>query len=734
MTEGRFRQPLWVVPLAIAALVAVFGWWGDLRLRRTIEEQLKAQLKTTLDANATALQIWLVDQKRLAGELAEEPGLKSLALQILTNGPAGGDLATVELFDSYLRPRLNEVAYSQAQLVDADFAILANTATPRRMGFGRISEAHTNMFQEVFDTGLPVIITPYKPELSRGGPRGGGRGARGGPRAEPPGATNGPARAARLAAFDAARARRGDLTLMQVAAPIRDKEHDVLGALALVINPTNEFTKMLSAAQTGASGETYAFDQTGLMISQSRFDDQLRAEGLLNPTNTNMTSALNLRLHDPGAPEQEGSRPLTRLVASAVGGVDGLDGVDVEPSRDYRGVEVVGAWKWLPDYEFGVATQIDAAEAFQPLRVLKLLFTILCLFLLLCATGMFLFSYANFTWRRRLTEAQLQLKQLGQYTLEEKIGEGGMGVVYRARHALMRRDTAVKLLTPDRADPVSVERFEREVQLTCQLTHPNTIQVYDYGHTPDGIFYYAMEFLRGLNLHELTARYGPQPEGRTAYILAQACEALSEAHGVGLVHRDIKPANVFLCNRGGVPDWVKVLDFGLVRQYADGAQDDVPTSGGKGLEGTPWFMAPEAIKNSNLSEPRSDIYALGALGYFLLTGRFVFDGRTIAELCEKHLKEIPTAPSQYATHPISAEMDAIILKCLEKDPERRPQSALELRDLLMATPRWAEWNGEARAAWWAQYHSETAPKPGETDYAEQTPMDVAVSVDLDSRL
>jgi tRNA A-37 threonylcarbamoyl transferase component Bud32 len=728
MTEARFRQPMWIVPLVIAVLVAIFGWWGNVRLRHTIEQQLRAQLNTTLNANATALQIWMVDQKKLAGELSDEPRLRTLAVEILEDrrqaeeeGTSATNVTAVEQFSTYLRPRLYAAGYTQAQLVDTNYTIVANSSMPRRMALGRISDAHTNKFEEVFDTGEPVVITPYKPELSRGFR---GRGARAG-------ATNDPERSARLAAMNVARGRRGDITLMQVAAPVRDNDRDVLGALALVIRPDMEFTKILSAAQVGQTGETYAFDQTGLMISESRFDDQLRKAGLLGATNTNTTSALNLRLHDPMGLEVDGTRPLTRIVASAVAGEDG---VSVESSRDYRGVEVVGAWRWLPDYEFGVATQIDAEEAFQPLRVLKLLFTILCLLLLLCATGMFLFSYANFRWQRRLTEAELKLKQLGQYTLEEKIGEGGMGVVYFARHALMRRDTAVKLLTPDRADAVAIERFEREVRLTCQLTHPNTIQVYDYGHTPDGIFYYAMEFLRGLNLHELVARYGPQPESRVAFVLAQVCDALSEAHGVGLVHRDIKPANVFLCNRGGVPDWVKVLDFGLVREYGGGAEDEVSTSGGRGLEGTPWFMPPESIKDSTKSEPRSDLYSVGALGYYLLTGRFVFDGQTIAELCEKHLKEIPAAPSQFATHPVSAEMDAIILKCLEKEPGQRPQSALELRDLLQASPHWSEWTAEARLAWWAQYQKETAPKPGETGYGEQTPMDVMVNVDLESRL
>ena len=505
MTETRFKQPLWVVPLVIAVLVAVFGWWGNVRLRHTIEQQLKAQLNTTLDANATALQIWMVDQKKIAGALAEDQRLRTLALDIFEarrvaaeEGTVATDVSNIVQFNNYLRPLLGEVGYAQAELVDTNYAIAANSFTPRRMGIGRISEAHTNKFQEVFDTGQPVIITPYKPELSRG--LRGGRGARGGPR---PDATNDSARSARQAAFDVARARRGDITLMQVAAPVRNKEQDVLGALTLVINPTNEFTRIISAAQVGKTGETYAFDQTGLLISQSRFDDQLRKAGLFDPTNANASSALNLRLHDPGAAEVEGVRPLTRIVTAAIAGEDG---VSVEPSRDYRGIEVVGAWRWLPDYEFGMATQIDAAEAFQPLRVLKLLFTILCLLLLLCASGVFLFSYANFRWQRRLSEAEIKLKQLGQYTLEEKIGQGGMGTVYLARHALMRRATAVKLLTPDRADAIAIARFEREVQLTCQLTHPNTIQVYDYGHTPDGIFYYAMEFLRGLNLHELVAR------------------------------------------------------------------------------------------------------------------------------------------------------------------------------------------------------------------------------------
>jgi serine/threonine protein kinase len=411
------------------------------------------------------------------------------------------------------------------------------------------------------------------------------------------------------------------------------------------------------------------------------------------------------------------------LVASAV---DGEDEVDATPSRDYRGVPVVGASCWLPQFGFGVATQIDAAEAYRPLRVLQLVFVVLVLSLLLCATGMFVFSYANLEWRQRLNAVELKLKQLGQYTLEEKVGEGGMGVVYRARHALLRRETAVKLLLPGRADDAAVARFEREVCLTCQLTHPNTIQVYDYGHTPEGIFYYAMEFLRGVNLHELVARYGPQPEGRVVHILVQVCDSLAEAHALGLIHRDIKPGNVFLCRRGGVADCVKVLDFGLVRDYRAGGDP------GENLEGTPWFMPPEAIQVAGPIDPRSDLYSVGALGYYLLTGNYIFDAETVAEIHEKQLTSAPVPPGQRTTNPISAEMEQLLLRCLEKDMARRPQSAAELKFWLAATPAAGEWTAEGAADWWDAYEREPAPPAGT---ATQAPTSMpTVSIDLAGRM
>jgi tRNA A-37 threonylcarbamoyl transferase component Bud32 len=731
--SGRFKFPIWVLPLPIAALVALLGWWGDHLLRTTIENQLRAQLAATLNANVTALGIWSTNQTRLATAVADDPDVRAYASAILTAPPPGRrefrQLPELDQFVVDMRQRLSRMGYASAQLVNRDFVVVANSLRPQMLGNNNlVSDSHTNKFAELFATGQPVIITPFRPEVLM--QRRAFRNVVG------PLATNSFFRRINRSTQAMANRRRGDSTLMQVAAPMRGGDGRIVGALAIIINPDKEFSRILSVARWGKTGETYAFDQTGLMISHSRFDLQLKKLGLLETTNA--TSALNLRLRDPGGDLTQGfqpdtnepyARPLTRLVASAV---DGEDEVDMTPWRDYRGVPVVGASCWLPQFGFGVATQMDADEAYRPLRVLQLVFVVLVLMLLLCATGMFVFSYATLAWRQRLSEAEIKLKQLGQYTLEEKIGEGGMGVVYRARHALMRRETAVKLLVPELSNAAAVARFEREVCITCRLMHPNTIQVYDYGHTPDGIFYYAMEYLKGVNLHDLVARYGLQPEGRVVRIMVQICDSLAEAHALGLIHRDIKPGNVFLCRRAGVADCVKVLDFGLVRDYRDGAGEASDQPHERTIEGTPWFMPPEAIQGPVAADPRSDLYSLGALGYFLLTGHYIFDAEKISEIHEKQINAAPIPPTQRTTNPISPEMEQLILRCLEKDMKLRPQSAAELRACLLTTPQAAAWTVEERDIWWNTYEQHPAAST-ETSADTSAPM-ATVSIDLSSRM
>jgi eukaryotic-like serine/threonine-protein kinase len=298
-----------------------------------------------------------------------------------------------------------------------------------------------------------------------------------------------------------------------------------------------------------------------------------------------------------------------------------------------------------------------------------------------------------------LQEQVREAQQLGQYTLEQKIGQGGMGEVYRARHALLRRPTAVKLLSGADAAPATLQRFQQEVQLTSELSHPNTIVIYDYGHTPSGVFYYAMEYLDGLNLGELVRREGPLPPERVIHLLEQVCAALTEAHGVGLIHRDIKPENVVVGVRGGVPDFVKVLDFGLVKDIKARGEADLTAE--NSITGTPHYMAPEAILGRDV-DARSDLYAVGCLGYVLLTGAPVFDGDSIVEICAAHLHQEPEAASKRRPG-VPTDIQQVLRQCLAKDPAARPESARRLAALLTECEHAGRWTRERAEQWWGAH-------------------------------
>ena len=269
-------------------------------------------------------------------------------------------------------------------------------------------------------------------------------------------------------------------------------------------------------------------------------------------------------------------------------------------------------------------------------------------------------------FRRQAVEA----RRLGQYVLRERIGGGGMGQVYRAEHLLLRRPCALKVIRPERAgDPANLRRFEREVQTTATLTHPNTVQVYDYGRAQDGTFYYVMEYLAGRTLEALVAQEGPLAPRRAVHLLRQVCGALQEAHRLDLIHRDVKPGNVMVAERGGIPDFVKLLDFGLVLPPLDVSDPERLSRDGVSA-GTPAYMSPEQIDGTGMLDGRSDVYAVGALGYFLLTGSPPFAGLSGAKTLAAHLYEKPLPPSSRRAG-IPAALDAVILRCLEKERSDR---------------------------------------------------------------
>ena len=503
----------WIMPLVTALVVACVGWWADRQLHQVMQEELTGDLETMLGADVTALEIWMANQKRIAAMLAEEPRLRNLAVELLgrggeraTNRMELAGLARQLIVGDRLQARLSSLGYTVAQLVNTNFEVVLDSGRARsRMGT-QVAEDLQPRFAELFASGEPIIITPFKIQApGRPGRLPGGRGP-GRPRGPfPPGPGPGPAGAPPTNAPAVPRT----LTVMQVAAPLKDTNGVTRGAFALIINPDAEFTRMLSVARSDQTGETFAFDPEGVMISKSRFE--------------------------------------------------------------------------------------------------------------------------------------------GWSTFD------------------------------------------------------------------------------GLNLAEFVEAYGAQPEGRVVNLLIQVCESLAEAHASGLIHRDIKPANIFVTDRGGVPDMVKVLDFGLVRPVvsADGAVLDAADT--EIMAGTPSYMSPEAFENGANADARSDLYSVGAVGYYLLTGHGVFDGETVAEICRKRMEEEPVPPTARAGRPICPHLVALILRCLERDPKDRPQSAHELIAQLAASPRIADWNVEQRAAWWVA-HREAINR---ARAAEAEPIETAKAVDIE---
>ena len=318
--------------------------------------------------------------------------------------------------------------------------------------------------------------------------------------------------------------------------------------------------------------------------------------------------------------------------------------------------------------------------------------------------------------------------RLGPYTVEQKIGQGGMGAVWRARHDRLPRPVAIKLLRTRVAGDESLELFEREVQQTSRLTHPSTVSIFDFGRTAGGVLYYVMEHIEGLTLDELIQRYGAAPPGRVIYIMAQVAHALAEAHELGLVHRDIKPANILLCDRGGVVDLPKLVDFGLVADLQ--APIDPLDSRPRALLGTPMYMAPEALTEAHRVDARTDLYAIGAVAYYMLTGCDLFDDPSdLDSLINLQLYGDPTPPSERIGRKLPRDLERLILQCLAKSPGDRPQGALLLRDALLDcldAPTWGPrqaksglrccgncccWTSTTVVAWASRPRPATAPTP-----------------------
>ncbi|HEY1251846.1 MAG TPA: serine/threonine protein kinase [Thermoanaerobaculia bacterium] len=658
----RLRVPGWSRPLfAIPAVVAV-GWWTHAAIEARIRARVSDSIEAAMRADRTALQFWIREQGRFAGLIASDQRVTDAAAELLdASRRQPGDAGALRASPAQARlrrivtPLLNESQEAGWAVLDPGGLVLATPADERvgaRAG-GTLVEAVGRVIAGAVTFVPPTTKQPFS---------------------------------AQPQAF--------------ILAAVPDAKGSPAAALVLQV-PSEQLARILNVARSGETGETYAVDSSGLMLSESRFPDDVSRLGLLPPEAKGKTTAF-LELRDPGPNPGSAAAsgalrrglPLTVAAASASAGHAGSN---VDGYRSYRGVPVVGAWTWLPDFGIGLISEVSQREAYADLSVIRRAFWILIAGLALGALAVVLESSKV----RQLEKEVRRSHQLGQYTLEEKIGEGGMGSVYRARHALLRRPTAIKLLRPSRegADDALV-RFEREVQLTSQLTHPNTVAIYDFGRTPDGVFYYAMEYLPGIPLDRLIAKDGPQPEARVVHLLKQMCASLAEAHAIGLIHRDIKPANVMLCRRGETYDVVKVLDFGLVKDVI--SKDDAQLTGTQVVVGTPRFMAPEAIKAPDTIDSRTDVYAVGAVAYNLLTGEDVFPGKTGAEIIGHHLHTKAPLLSQRLGRPVDAFLEDLLRRCLAKDKDARPATAGAV--LLELDESWKGplWSQREAAAWWVE--------------------------------
>ncbi len=678
-TKSFLRTQYWIWPLVAAAILVFVGVFVRRQMEEAMKSQIAENLQTILNGNTEALRAWVATMQSRAEAVAEDQRIQDLAASLARAG-AGPEpartvlLGAVELgqLKALLQPELEHYGFSGYVLLNREGMVVA--AEREELLAMKVPPASAEHLRACFE-GRPLVTPPFPSVVAL------------------PGVT-----------------RAGTPTMFS-AAPVRSADGEVFAVLCLRIAPEKDFTRILATARAGQSGETYAFDRKGVLLSESRFDDELKRLGLI-PDTPEAQSILTLELRDPlvdlsrgeQSPRRRAEQSLMRPVAAAIAGEDG---VDVSGYRDYRGRPSVGAWKWLKDLDIGLVTELEMSEALAPLRILRVGFGIMFGLLVLSALGLFLLMRTAHRLHETARKAELKARQLGQYALDDQIGSGAYGSVYRAHHSLMRRPVAVKLLDPARANEHSIARFEREVQLTCTLTHPNTIALYDYGRTPDGLFYYAMEFLEGLPLDKMVQKFGRLPEGRVIHILRQVCNSLAEAHAHGLVHRDIKPANIFLTERGGIPDFVKVLDFGIVK--ARNLEGQPELTGASATPGTPLYMSPEAIQHPDKVDARSDLYSLGCVGYYLLTGENVFSGATLGELLLQQVRAAPEKPSVRLHEPVSKDIELILLSCLAKKPEHRPASAEALEAALSKCGAATTWSREEAADWWSKYQQKGAP-------------------------
>ncbi len=672
------RRRFGVTLILTFILLIILGYWSHSQVKNSLEEIRAEELETVLEADVLAMEIWINDFRNSVRSWSRTPELSNELGMLFEYGNCPSCIERLQFapwqdtITAIIRPFLQDSRSAGYNVFDVDGYVVS--ASDRSVIGNKLNSVG---FRELvqFDRTNGSFRAPFDP--------------------------------AKLVYDDANVKTIYKKPIVWAGNPLYNDSSQLVGYFGVGRYADEGFTEIVNIAELGETGETYAFNAQGLMLTNSRFSDELKQLDLIENT-PKSTSALTLSLRDPGGDLTEGYTPdgplasqgFTKPVALSIASINDTSiaqsAVITEPYRDYRGKKVIGAYHWFPEYGFGLVTEVDYEEAFEPLEYIDTTFGVL-IFILAAFIAYSLYSSIRFLGlKRKVGEAV----QLGQYTLVRKIGEGGIGEVYLAKHALLKRPTAIKILKSDLVSSEVLERFEREVQLASQLTHPNTIEIYDFGSTPEGVFYYAMELLNGFTLAQIVQMQGEVEPARVLHILRQATASIAEAHGVGLVHRDIKPQNIMLVQRGGEFDVVKVLDFGLVKDLSESEANQTRTTQ---LTGTPLYMAPERIKSPKESDMRSDLYALGAVAYYMLAGQAIFKFSTEIDIIYQVVNTEPE-PLNKVNKEIPKDVSQFISKCLKKDPSERPQTAREMLDEIQKLIKKHKWDNADAEKWWSRFN------------------------------
>lgn len=495
-------------------------------------------------------------------------------------------------------------------------------------------------------------------------------------------------------------------TLCTFVRPVYDKDM-LLGFIATDSDVKNEFSSILNLSHHNKSAETYAVNLEGVMESKSRFEKELQKTFLLDK-DTTKSSIHNIYMLNPGVNVYEAEEPVldridmkyTDIFAELYKNVTAdkplFNGSVFKPYKDYRGVDVVGSWKYLPEYDFGLISEVDKDEAFIALYYFDGVFY---LFLALLV-GLTILLYNSNVRLAKFGKKMKDFQKLGQYYLKQKLGEGGFGEVYQAEHAFLKTPVAIKLLKKEFIGTDMLDRFQKEVKVTASLSNPNTVRVFDYGTSQSGQFYYVMEYLNGITLDKIVEQSAQMPIGRVIHVLLQICYSLSEAHNKGLVHRDVKPMNIMICNQGGLYDTTKLLDFGLVKNIDTSHTQHTQINR---IGGTPMFMAPERLRDPFNADQRVDVYAIGTVGLYMLSGQYLLE-----LVSQKMLSGQKTLQGNFKQQLVEREdvpdaLKNLLEQCISFSVDKRPKNVEAIIDILEQLSALNPWTRQDAKKWWKKY-------------------------------